>query len=200
MECESMKYEKTLINRAVQEINECLINILNTDRSQYALRIRQLFKKIADNEILNFIIKPYLSLKMLEKDNFGIMNDGDIYSYTFAIPEDEDEEIALILEVLRNMADDEKTITSWPSALYKKSREENLNLFNRNIIGPAFIKLQRKLQHKLEDISKLNKERIEADNITIINISGLTATNSMIAIGKEISQQNVNVFEEIKKI
>ena len=35
-----MSFEKVKINRAVEEMKECLSNILNSERDQYALRIK----------------------------------------------------------------------------------------------------------------------------------------------------------------
>jgi hypothetical protein len=193
-----MKFEKTNINRAVEEINECLNNILRTERGQYALRIRQLLRKINDNEILNYIIKPYFDLE-LDEENFGFIGTGHYSKCDFVIPENEDEEIALILRVLKYMAENESTIESGPFSIYmKKTYDENLFLFNQNIVEPAFKKLYRKLLYKLEDITSKEGEKVEAGDITIINVNQLTANNSMIALGKNITQQSDNVFEKIR--
>ncbi|MDR1147895.1 MAG: hypothetical protein LBK66_04625 [Spirochaetaceae bacterium] len=193
-----MKYEKKHINRAIIELTECINNILNAERDQYALRIKQLFLTIKNNEILNFIITPYLDLQLDEK-NVGFISTGHQIQCNFVIPEDEDEEIALILEVLKYMAEDESTIESGPFSIYmKNSYDENLYLFNRKIVEPAFNKLLRKLQYKIEDIGDIQDDKIEAGEITIINIGKITADKSMIAIGKNITQQSENVFEEIR--
>jgi len=194
-----MSFEKIRINRAVEEIYECLNNILNTERDQYALRIRQLLKKINDNEVLNYIIKPYLDLE-LDEEKTGFINTGHHMKYDFVIPENEDEEIALILKVLKFMAENEDAIEGGPFSIYmKNSYDENLFLFNKNIVEPAFKKLYRKLQYKLEDISSMKSERIEAGDITIINVNHLTANNSLIAMGKNINQKNENIFQKIRE-
>lgn len=194
-----MKFEKININRAVEEMKECLSNILNSERDQYALRIRQLLKKINDNEILNYIIKPYFDLE-LDDEKTGFIDTGHHMKCDFIIPEDEDEEIALILNVLKYMADKEGAIEGGPFSIYmKNSYDENLYLFNKNIVEPAFNKLYRKLQYKLEDINVTNSEKVEAGDITIINVNHLTAISSMLALGKQITQQYENIFEEIRK-
>jgi len=194
-----MSFEKKRINRAVEEIHECLNNILNTERDQYALRIRQLLKKINDNEVLNHIIKPYLDLE-LDEEKTGFINSGHNWKCDFVIPENEDEEIALILRVLKYMAENEDSIEGGPFSIYmKNSYDENLYLFNKNIVEPAFKKLYRKLQYKLEDISSMRDEIIEAGDITIINVNHLTANNSLIAMGKNIKQQDENIFHKIRE-
>jgi hypothetical protein len=194
-----MKYEKRHINRAIGELSECLSNILNAERDQYALRIRQLFLTIKNNEILDFIIKPYLDLQ-LDEEKVGFIGTGHSMKCDFVIPENEDEEIALILEVLKFMAENESAVEGGPFSIYmKNSYDENLYLFNQNIVEPAFKKLQRKLQYKIDDISIVQENTIDAGDITIINIGKIDADHSMVAIGKNIKQQNENVFEEIRK-
>ena len=192
-----MKYEKKNINRAVYELKECLANILNADRNQYDLRIRQLLLTIKNNEIMNTIIMPYLDLN-LDMDKFGLIDTG--YSQCdFNIPENEDEEISLILQTLKSMTEIEGSIDGWTWSIYNQnSFDENLFLFNKKIIEPAFNKLLRKLQYKLEDISAINEEKIEAGDITIINIKEFKANHSMIAMGKNIKQQSENIFDEIR--
>jgi hypothetical protein len=193
-----MKFDKIQIKRAVEEISECFTNILRSERDQYALRIKQLIKKVNDNEILNYLIIPYLNLK-LDEERIGFIKTGHHIKSNFIIPEDEDEEIALILKVLENMANNENTIDGETLSIYMKdSYDENLFLFKKNIIEPAFNKLYRKLQYKLEDISTKNGEKVEAGDITIINIKEFNAENSMVAIGKKITQHNDNIFERIK--
>ena len=171
---------------------------MNAERDQYALRIKQLFLAVKNNEILNFIITPYLNLQ-LDEENIGFIGTGHHIQCDFVIPENEDEEIALILEVLKYMTENETSIEGGPFSIYmKNSYDENLYLFNKNIIEPAFNKLLRKLQYKIEDIGAIQNDKIEAGEITIINIGKITADKSMIAIGKNITQQNENIFEKIK--
>ena len=74
---------------------------------------------------------------------------------------------------------------------------KNLYLFNKDIIEPAFNKLLRKLQYKLEDISGINEEKIEAGDITIINIKEFKSNHSTIDMGKNITQQGENIFSKI---
>jgi hypothetical protein len=194
-----MGFEKVKINRAIEEMKECLSNILNSERDQYALRIRQLFNKINNNEILKYIIKPYFDLE-LDEEKTGFIDTGHHMKCDFIIPENEDEEIALILNVLKNMTENEGAIEGGTFSIYmQNSYDKNLYLFNKNIVEPAFNKLYRKLQYKLEDINMNNSEKIEAGDITIINVNNLTANNSMVALGKQITQQYKNIFEEIRE-
>jgi hypothetical protein len=193
-----MKFEKKHINRAVSELAECISNVLNAERDQYALRIRQLFQIIKNNTILDFIITPYINLR-LDESKIGFIETGRHMEQDFIIPEDEDEEIALILKVLLFFSEHENAIDGNTFSIYRKnSFAEDLYLFNKNIVEPAFNKLLRKLRYKIEDISTTHEDKINAGDITIINVGQLTTNNSMIAIGKNITQQNENVFEKIK--
>ena len=122
-----MKYEKENINRAVYELKECLTNILKAERKHYALRIRQLFLSIKNNDILDFIIRPYLELN-LDMEKIGFIDAGHPRS-DFIIPENEDEEIALILVVLKHMSENESSIEGGTYSLYtKKSYDEKFIL------------------------------------------------------------------------
>jgi hypothetical protein len=147
-----MKFEKKHINRAVSELAECISNILNAEREQYALRIRQLFQAIRSNTILDFIITPYVDL-VLDESKVGFIETGHHMKHDFIIPENEDEEIALILKVLFFFGEHEEAIDGSTVSIYmKNSYDENLYLFNKNIAEPAFKKLLRKIQYKIEDI------------------------------------------------
>jgi hypothetical protein len=147
---------------------------------------------------LNFIITPYLDLQ-LDEENVGFINTGHDIQCDFVIPENDDEEIALILKVLLVFAENDNCIDENTFSLYmQNSFDENMHLFNSSIVGPAFRKLMRKLQYKIEDIGAIQKERIESGEITIINIGKITADKSMIAIGKNITQQRGNIFEKIR--
>ena len=197
---ENKKYEKKHINRAVEELTECLNNVLNARRDQYPQRIKQLFSAIKNNEILNFIIEPYINMKLdLEKENIGFRSTRHSLYLEFVITINEDEEIALILYILNFFADNEERINDLTySVTMIDNFDESLLSFNKNYIEPAFNKLHRKLQYKLEDISEIQSNEIKAGDITIINIEKFHANNSMVAMGKEITQINENVFEKIK--
>jgi hypothetical protein len=193
-----MKFEKKHIDRAVSELTEYISNILNAERDQYALRIRQLFQVIKNNTVLDFIITPYVNLE-LDEPKVGFIETGHHMKQDFIIPENEDEEIALILKVLLFFGEHENVIDGNTFSIYmKNSYDEDLYLFNKNIVEPAFNKLLRKLQYKMEDISTTHEDKINAGDITIINVGQFTTNNSMIAIGKNITQQNENVFEKIR--
>jgi hypothetical protein len=193
-----MKFEKKHINRAVSELKECISNILNAERDQYALRIRQLFQAIKNNTILDFIITPYVNLE-LDESKVGFIETRNHMKQDFILPENEDEEIALLLKVLLFFGEHENKIDGSTFSIYmKKSLDEDLYLFNKNIVEPAFNKLLRKLQYKIEDISTIHEDKINAGEVTIINVGQLTANSSMIAIRKNIAQQSENVFEKIR--
>jgi hypothetical protein len=193
-----MSYEKKHIKRAITELSECITNILNAERDQYATRLRQLFLVIKNNEILDFIISPYINLE-LDEEKTGFIGTSHSMKCDFVIPENDDEEIALILKVLLVFAENDNSIDDNTFSLYmQNSFDENLYLFNKAIVEPAFRKLMRKLQYKIEDIGAMQNEEIESGEITIINVGKITADKSMIAIGKNITQQNENVFEKIR--
>jgi len=124
-----MIFEKRDVSRAIEEINECLNNILHADSDNYIFRLKQLFTKIDKNTVLNFIIKPYVTME-LDDSKIAFINARGMRS-SFVIPEDDDEEISLILKVLNDMKDNDSSVMGVPHSIYMKtSINENLYLFN----------------------------------------------------------------------
>jgi hypothetical protein len=195
---EDKKYDKKQINRAVEKLTECLNNILNAQRDQYPYRIKQMIATIKNDEILDFIIRPYIEMK-LDEENTGFVETKHSLKLDMIIPEDEDEEIALILNILIVFAEKENIIDDHTFRLSMINNfDESLFYFNKNYVEPAFKKLHRKLQYKLEDIGAKSSNEINAGDITIINIQHFNANNAMVAMGKNITQQSKNIFEKIK--
>lgn len=193
-----MQFDKREISRAVEECNECMTNIINADSENYIFRLKQFFTKVDKNNVLSFIIKPYLFLQ-LDETKVGFVNMHHA-KWDFVLPEDDDEEISVILKTLYEMKDNEDSIISVPHTLYLQDHiEEDINLFNANLIGPAFNKLARKLRYKIEDLQLIEENTIDSSKITIINIGNITATNSTIGVGEHINQTlKKNVFAEIQ--
>lgn len=178
---------------------ECLNNILNAARDQYPIRIKQLFATVKNNEVLNFLFQPYFDLELNEEET-GFIGTGHHMKNNFVIPENDDEEIALILNVLKFYGEHEDRINDCTRSVYMQNTyDENLYLFNRNIVEPAFKKLMRKMQYKLEDINATQKEIMEEHEIKIFNIGTINATQSQVAIGENITQQSESIFEKMKK-
>jgi len=195
---EDKKFDKKQVNRAVEELTECLNNILNSNRDQYPYRIKQLINAIKNNEILNLIIKPYIEMK-LDEENIGFMETKHSLKLDMIIPENEDEEIALILNILIVFAENENCIDNNTFRLSMINNfDESLVYFNKNYVEPAFKKLHRKLKYKLEDIGAMPSDKISAGDVTIINIKHFEAKDSMVAMGSNITQQSENIFEKIK--
>ena len=195
---EEKKFDKKQVNRAVEELKECLNNILNASCDQYPYRIKQLIATIKNNEILDFIIKPYIEMK-LDEENIGFIETNHSLKMSMIIPENEDEEIALMLNILIVFAENENIIDEHTFRLSMINNfDESLYYFNKNYVEPAFKKLHRKLQYKLEDIGAMSSNEINAGDITIINIDRFNANNSMVAMGKNITQRNENIFKKIK--
>jgi hypothetical protein len=195
---EDKKFDKKQVNRAVEELTECLNNILKASRGQYPFRIKQLTATIKNNEILDFIIRPYIEMK-LDEENTGFIETTNTMKLDMIIPENEDEEIALMLNILIVFAENENIIDDNTFRLSMINNfDESLSYFNKNYIEPAFKKLHRKLKYKLEDIGAKPSNEINAGDITIINIEHFNANNAMVAMGKNITQQSENIFEKIK--
>jgi hypothetical protein len=195
-----MSISKKDVYRAVTEVNECINNILQADYNGYVHRLKQLFNTIEKNEILSVMIKPYLDMN-LDEENIGFIERQGMPN-DFVIPTDEDEEISLIIKVLNIMKDNPDSVFSATFHLYYKTAiNDNLILFNRNIIYPALKKLERKLRYKMDDIDDLEGSVIDSSKITLINIAN--SSNSMIALGNNIHQINKydsDVFDKIKDV
>ena len=193
-----MAFEKKQINRAVDELIECINNILKASRDQYAIRIRQLFVTVKSNEVLSFIFQPYFDL-VLDEEKTGFVGTGHYIKNEFLIPENEDEEISLILKVLNFYGEHEDRINDCNYSLFMQNTyDENLYLFNSSIVEPAFKKLMRKMRYKLEDINAIQSEKIERQEVNIFSIGTINAYQSQVAVGKGITQQSENIFNKIK--
>jgi hypothetical protein len=197
-----MQFQKKYIKRAIEEFGELLSNVVNSEMDQYQLRIRQLFLLIENNEILNTIISPYINME-LDEEKFGLIQNNDSGEDKYFTPEDEDEEIAFTLKELKKISESENEDAAYEYTVNiyeKRSCDENVYLFNKNIVAVAFTKLRRKLQYKIEDIhiTENENEPVDARAITIIKINNIHAENSNIAIGKDITQSNENVFEKMR--
>jgi hypothetical protein len=195
---EDKKYEKRQVSRAVEELAECLRNVLKASRDQYPNRIRQLFTAIKKNEVLDIIITPYIEMN-IDYEKIGFLETKHSLKMEMVLPENEDEEIALILNILIVFAENESTIDQHTFRLSMINNfEESLFNFNETIVEPAFKKLQRKLKYKLEDMGAKPGNEVNTGDIMIINIKEIKASKSMVAIGKNITLQNENIFEKIR--
>ena len=130
--------------------------------------------------------------------NFGINSNG--WPHTFTIADNDDEEIAQVLQLLKYMTLNESSVLNIPHSIYRQRNvNENLSLFNDNIIFPAMRKLSRKLRYEIEDIKSLPEDTVDLKSTTIINIGHIDASNSAVALGSNIKQSfNTDKFKELE--
>lgn len=177
------------VKRAIEEFTEYSKNTIESGFNEYSLRIRQLFNLIDENRVLKSMIQPYLDYN-LDDSKIGFIT-NNLKRETFVIPEDEDGEISLILKILKINSSTDRGLINITFNIYReKHYQDNLDLFNSQIVIPAFNKLLRKLNYKLEDLSELKEENVSKSHIQIINIHKIEATNSTVAIGENINQKN----------
>jgi hypothetical protein len=190
-----VSFTRKEVNRAINEFVEYISNITNSKRTNYNVRLRQLFELIDNNLVLKAIIDPYLNLEF-DDSRVGFLpssNQGQKY----IVPIKEDEEIALILKVLKDIGDNNKDLSEAAFLIYF-DKTESLSLFNNQFIVPAFNKLLRKLQYINEDILEMS-DTIDPKNIQIIKNVTINANDSMVAVGHSNMQiSKLNVFEKVK--
>ena len=194
-----MIFSKKQINRAYLEFHENAQNIMDASYENYDSRLRQLFLLIEKNVVLNHLISPYLKMEI--KDcSFGIVETRN-GRMEYKIPDEEDEEISILLKVLNKIKISEREIIDLTVNLYNHTvLQDNIDDFNRYLVKPGLNKILRKIKYMVDDINDEQNEHIDSEKIKIINYGNINATNSMIGIGKDITQKYSNdIFNQLKE-
>lgn len=194
-----MNFNKNEVRRAIKEFTEYSQNMLHSRFDSYTLRVTKLLNLIEKNNVLNKIIGPYFEYEF-DSENIGLIQNEISHRVSYKIPEDEDLEIAILLQILKKNSKDDNLRKIAFSIYFKKSFQDNIDIFNQEIVLPPFQKLLRKLEYILEDLENDKEKNIDSNNVQIINIETIKSKNSMIAIGSNITQINKdNIFDKLEK-
>lgn len=189
-----IKYNLKDIRRSIETIICDMKNIINASSKDYQVRIKQFFARINEDDVLNEILRPYLELKIEDK-NLGFHNTCG-YNIEYTIPENEEIEIACLLQQLNMHVNDKNFLNIFLSMYHKDKHDYNISNFNSDIVSPCFEKIERKLRYKFEDLQEENVQEVDNSKIMIINIKD--TNNSNIAINNS-TINNIDIFERVKQ-
>ncbi|MDU5116903.1 MAG: hypothetical protein E6223_02785 [Clostridium botulinum] len=186
------------ILRAQRDLKNCFDDIYeNTSKVIYTQNIKRLIHLLETNKVLWKISKPFFEMKLDPIEKFG----------KITIPTDIDQQIGFVLQKLKEVEQDKLIIDIYAYELYmKKSMQDNINLWNKELVYPVFREMILRLDDLIEDEVK-DKELINSDTFTIINYGDITTgNNSGVSIGKDIeqnisiNQNDMKLFQELKNL
>lgn len=196
-----MKFKKVQVKREIEELLSDMDNIVNASSSVFQDRVIQFINRINNSDFLTFLFKPYFDMTIDETYGFHSYNEG--FRIEYKLPVKDDEEIATILQFLRDNSIGENVrenhMNNIAHGMYHHNRfDDNISELNDKIISPTFEKLERKLEYKLEDLEEIENNEIDSNSITIISIENVS--NSNISIGNSNNQQIIKVDELINEL
>lgn len=181
-----MEFNQKDVKRAIRDF-EKHINFLQTDEFKiYPTRVRELMEFISQNNVLNFIVGPYLSMDVDFKSIENVSHGSSWFH--LQLPSDQDLQIAYVLQIMKRSSDGEFLIQDYAVNIFVKTKiKENIRLWNEQILFPCLENLVDKLHDLIEDEVE-GKEKVEASSLQIINYGSITADHGNVAIGKNIDQ------------
>ena len=193
-----MKFKKIKVKRDIEELLSDMDNIVNAANNVFQDRVVQFIKRIENSDFLTLLFKPYFEMEIDEIYGFHSYNEG--FRIEYKLPQKDDEEIATILQFLRDNSIGENVkenhMNNIAHGMFHHNRfDDNISELNYKIISPTFEKLKRKLEYKLEDLEEIDNNEIDLPSVTIVSIENVS--NSNIAIGDNINQQLFGI-DEIK--
>ncbi|MED3396193.1 hypothetical protein [Bacillus wiedmannii] len=195
-----MKFSQKDINRSIRDFDTAIRNLRIAGFQVYQARTVELINLIKTNQILNVIVGPYLKMKVDYNEIFPNRNG---FLLGFHLPTDEVIQTAYVLQVMDEGASGKEEVEDHAFSIYQKSSmDENLRLWNDEILFPCLTRIMQQLEDLIED-EVAGKSQVESSNLQIFNYGSITATNGNVAVGNDISQTistNTGVSDEIIKM
>ena len=196
-----MKFKKIQVKREIEELLSDMDNIVNAASNVFQDRVIQFINRIDNSDLLTLLIQPYFNMEINGIYGFQSYNGG--FRIEYKLPVKDDEEIATILQFLRDNSIGENVkenhMNNIAHRMYHHDRfDDNISELNYKIISPTFEKLERKLEYKLEDLEEIDNNEVDSNSITIISIGNVH--NSNIAIDNSSIQQIIKVDELINEL
>lgn len=191
-----MEFSQKDIKRAIRDFGRAIENLHAAGHTVYDTRVVEFINLVKDNAVLNHIVGPYLALEVdyskVFPETHGIAR--------FKLPSDKEIQIAYVLQTMLSCAEGPRRVSDHAFMIFRKSSfNENLFQWNQEILFPCLNELMVKLDDLIEDEVEGN-ERVEASSLQIVNYGTITARNSNVAIGKDITQAiKTGVSDEIVK-
>lgn len=180
-----MNFSQKDIKRAIRDFEKAIEALQNSGFKVYNTRVKELVNSITNNPVLKNIIGPYLEM---EVDFARIENAPEGDWFDLQLPLDKDLQIAYVLQIMKRSADGEFNIENYALNIYvARNLNENIRLWNNEILFPCLDVLNDKLHDLIEDEVE-GKEQVNAASLQIINYGSITAEKGNVAIGQGISQ------------
>jgi len=173
------------VKRSIRDFEKSIELLQSAGFKVYPTRVRELMELISQNKVLNFIIGPYLSMKVNFED---IENAPGGDWFDLQLPVDKDIQIAYALQIMKRSSEGEFTIEEYAFQIFiKKKLNDNIRLWNEQILFPCLDVLVDKLNDLVEDEVE-GKDHVEAASLQVVNYGSISANHGNVALGKDISQ------------
>jgi hypothetical protein len=195
-----MKFDEKNIHRSIREFRDLAQNILNANNQLYQDRVEKFVTFIKEDDVIQVVIKPFLEFD-INYDQYLTRDKGRWYQIT--LPKSKDKEIGFTLGLLFKSANGEFEMADWGNRMFNISGsvEEGIMDVNNQLLRPVFQELSNRLDDLIEDKVE-GSEKVDAQNLTIVKVGNISATNSNIAVGNNNKQENQIGFkgEIVKKL
>ena len=192
-----MNFKKKRIERSVREFRDLIQNILSANSQLYQDRIEKLVTFIKQDEVMQWLIQPFLEIELDYEDHVKKNKGG----WTeLSLPQSKDDEIAFTLSLLVASVENDFDMKNWAFQNFnKKSVSEGIYELNQQLLRPTFKEIFNRLDDLMEDVVE-DKNEIDAANLTIIKVGNINATNSNVAVGQNNKQKvQIGLKDEIVK-
>ena len=177
-----MDYEVKEVQRAIRDLKEATHDILQATLHSYQSRIGRFINLTETNRVIAAITGPLFNMEI---DHEKIENNGDL-----CLPSELNLQMAYSLQVLKASAHGEFPMDGYVTSLFMQQYiDDNIRLFNSEVLYPCFRELGNRLDDLLDDHA--HAERVSSSLLQNIFVGHITAyEGSQIAVGQDISQSN----------
>jgi len=180
-----MELSQKEIKRAIRDFEKSIHSLRSADHNVYSTRVKELIGLIEQNKVINSIVGPYLVMDM----NFESIENSFGGWFDLQLPEEKDLQIGYVLQIMKRASEGEFSIETYALNIFRvKKLNENIRLWNEQILFPCLDKLMDKLDGLIEDEID-GKDQIEARSLQVINYGSISANHGNVALGKEITQK-----------
>lgn len=179
-----MEFSQKEIKRAIRDFEKTIHSLQYAGHKVYSTRVKELIGLIKQNKVINSIVGPYL---FMDIDFESIENSSGGW-FELQLPEEKDLQIAYVLQVMKRASEGEFTIETYALNIFvAKKLNENIRLWNEQILFPCLDNLMDKLNDLIEDEVE-GKDHIESGSLQVINYGSISADHGNVALGENITQ------------
>jgi hypothetical protein len=193
-----MNFTEKEVKRAIRTFDMAATDIVNAGYNTYKARIKRFVEIMENNNVINSIISPLLTIE-LNFEEIHHSHNGYWIS-ELRLPTDINQQLAYVLKIFVSVSQGELHLDDLTSKIYKrKSFEDNIQSWIYEVASPCLRELSYRLQDLVEDEVE-GKEEVQSSALQIVNYGTITAEQgSAVAIGKDIQQTVTykNIVNEI---